>query len=198
MTIQIDPAAPGKPSHLGIFLSQFLRRPGRIVALSPSSRDLARMMTAGLGPRTGPVIELGSGTGKITEAILARGVAEADLTLFEIDPVFADLLAAHYPRAWLLRISASHVGEAGRPDRPAGAVISGLPLLSMPRGVQRDILSGAFDIMGPGGVFVQFTYGFRPPVDRALRAELGLSWTRSRRVWNNLPPARVYTFRKAG
>ncbi|WP_118134108.1 class I SAM-dependent methyltransferase [Oceanicella sp. SM1341] len=204
MTFQTDPARsnpalPASTNHLRLFLTQFLRRPGRIVALSPSSRSLARAMTVGLGPETGPVVELGSGTGKITEAILARGVAERDLTLFEIDEAFATLLERSYPRARLLRISATAVAEAATTlDRPVGAVISGLPLLSMPTAVQRDILTGAFDIMGPGGVFVQFTYGYRPPVDRAVREELGLRWTRSPRVWNNLPPARVYTFRRTG
>ncbi|HEU0222706.1 MAG TPA: methyltransferase domain-containing protein [Paracoccaceae bacterium] len=180
--------------HFGLFIGQLLQRPAKIVAISPSSRHLARVMVRELGPETGSVIELGSGTGMITEAILARGVAEERLALFEINAAFADLLARAYPRAKLMRMSAARCEEA--PLEDVGAVVSGLPLLSMPKALQLAIVGGAFRKMRPGGIFVQFTYGYRPPVDRSVREALGLSWTRSGKVWRNLPPARVYTFRQ--
>ena len=72
--------------------------------------------------------------------------------------------------------------------------MSGLPLLSMPRTGQRDIVSAAFGAMGPGGRFVQFTYGTLPPIERAVREELNLTWRTRGRVWRNLPPAQVYEF----
>jgi phosphatidylethanolamine/phosphatidyl-N-methylethanolamine N-methyltransferase len=73
-------------------------------------------------------------------------------------------------------------------------MVSGLPLLSMPLGLQRDILCGSFDRLDPGGRYVQFTYGPKPPVARPLREELDLDWTVSRKIWWNMPPARVYRF----
>jgi phosphatidylethanolamine/phosphatidyl-N-methylethanolamine N-methyltransferase len=73
-------------------------------------------------------------------------------------------------------------------------VVSGLPLLSMPLALQRDILTGTFARVRPGAPYVQFTYGPAPPVARAVRDELGLDWRVSPRIWQNLPPARVYRF----
>lgn len=181
-------------AHVGLFLGQLLLRPNRIVALSPSSRHLARMMVQEIGPGTGSVIELGSGTGVFTDALIARGVPEERIAMFEINAAFADLLARRFPKAKLMRMSAARCGEA--PLQDVGAVVSGLPLLSMPVEVQRDILTGAFRKLRPGGIYVQFTYGYKAPVTRAVREELGLTWTRSRRIWRNLPPARVYTFRR--
>ncbi|MEL6235658.1 MAG: hypothetical protein AAFR46_14735 [Pseudomonadota bacterium] len=192
------PDAKPKPKatgHIGLFLAQLVLRPNRIVALAPSSTQLSRMMARDLGPETGSVIELGSGTGKITRAILDRGVPEERIAMFEINEAFTDLLAQSFPNAHLCKISAARCDEA--PLEDVGATVSGLPLLSMPTQLQREIVGGAFRKMRPGGQFVQFTYGFRPPVDQAVREELGLRWTVSPKVWWNLPPARVYTFVKA-
>ena len=171
-----------------------LRRPGKIGAVSPSSGALARTMTSHLSPETGAVVELGGGTGRITDAILARGVAPDRLAVFEINRTFATLLHRQFPAAHVLELDATHVAEA--PLEDVGAVISGLPLLSIPTPVQRRIVEGAFRLLRPGGVFVQFTYGWRPPVDREIREALGLSWTVSPWVWRNVPPAQVYWFRR--
>jgi phosphatidylethanolamine/phosphatidyl-N-methylethanolamine N-methyltransferase len=192
-TVSDIPAGPKR--HVGLFLRQLARRPGRIVALSPSSPGLSRLMAAELGPETGSVIELGSGTGVITREILARGIPEDRIAMFEIEDAFADQLARDFPRAHLCRISAARCAEA--PLKDVGATVSGLPLLSMPTQLQREIVGGAFARMRKGGIFVQFTYGYRPPIDEPVREELGLTWTRSHRIWRNIPPARVYTFRQS-
>jgi phosphatidylethanolamine/phosphatidyl-N-methylethanolamine N-methyltransferase len=151
-------------------------------------------MTAGLTQQTGAVVELGSGTGTITEAILARGVPPERLALFETNRVFAELLQRRFAGVQVLRLDAREIEKA--PLEGVGAVISGLPLLSIPTPVQREIVEGAFRLMRPGGVFVQFTYGWRPPVDRPVREALGLEWEVSPWVWANIPPARVYAFRR--
>jgi phosphatidylethanolamine/phosphatidyl-N-methylethanolamine N-methyltransferase len=171
-----------------------LRRPGRVAAVSPSSRALAATMTCGLSPRTGSVIELGGGTGKITEAILACGIPPERLAVFETNPVFANLLRRRFPETRVLGRDAREM--AGVPLEDVGAVVSGLPLVSIPTPVQRQIVESAFENMRPGGTFIQFTYGWRPPVDREVREALGLRWTKSRIVWRNMPPARVYRFRQ--
>jgi phosphatidylethanolamine/phosphatidyl-N-methylethanolamine N-methyltransferase len=182
------------PSDLSFFLGQLLRRPHQVVALAPSSEDLARAMVAALPPGTRRVAELGAGTGKITRALLAAGIAPADLTLFELNPEFARHLRETFPGVRVLARPAQAIAAecAGGVD----AVVSGLPLLSMSDETQAAIVGGAFAVMGPAGVFVQFTYGPNPPVAEAVRQSLGLTHSRSRRVWNNLPPARVYAFRR--
>jgi len=188
--------SPGARTYRGIFLNQMLRRPGRTAAVMPSSRALARMMTRNLGPDTGAVVELGGGTGKITEAILARGVAPERLAIYETNPVFAAILRRRFPAVSVIEADARRVAETPLAD--VGAVISGLPLLSIPTPAQREIVEGAFRLMRPDGIFVQFTYGWRPPVDRPVRRALGLRWTASPWVLGNMPPARVYTFHRPG
>lgn len=182
------------PSDLALFLGQLIRRPHQVVALAPSSADLARAMAAGLGPETGPVAEFGAGTGRLTRAILDRGVAPADLTLFEMNPEFCDRLRDSFPGVRVLNEPAQQVAHRCAPG--LGAVISGLPLLSMPDAVQAEILGGAFAVLRPGGVFVQFTYGPRPPLAETVRRDLGLTAERGEKVWGNLPPARVWRYRR--
>lgn len=177
-----------------LFIGQVLRRPHQVVALAPSSRHLCAEMAAGIDPAAGPVIELGAGTGTITQAILSRGVAPENLHSIEMNPDFCALLRDRFPGVNIHQMSAGDVGQL--PVREAQAVVSGLPLLSMPLGLQRDILTGSFQCLRPGGAYVQFTYGPNPPVARSLREDMGLTWQVSRKIWWNMPPARVYRFTK--
>lgn len=171
-----------------------LRGPGRTGAVAPSSAALGRMMTRDLGPETGAVVELGGGTGRITEAILARGIAPERLAVYEMNPVFAGVLRRRFPQVTVLEADARTIAETPLAD--VGAVVSGLPFRSLPTTLQRPILEGAFQLMRPGGVFVQFTYGWRPPIIRPVCDALELSWTASRWILGNLPPARVFWYRQ--
>lgn len=182
-------------TDFGLFMGQMLRRPHEVVALAPSSRFLCAEMVAELDPDGGPVIELGAGTGNITRAILARGIRPEMLHSIEMNPEFCDRLRLRFPGVHVHAMSAGDVG--GLPVGNAQAVVSGLPLLSMPLDLQRSILTGTFRKLRPGGQYVQFTYGPKPPVARAVRDELGLEWDVSGKIWWNLPPARVYRFRQA-
>lgn len=177
-----------------LFLRQLLTKPGEVSAIAPSSRWLARAMARDLGPQTGRVVEFGPGTGRLTKGILAAGVAPRDLTLFEMNPDFVDHLRAEFPGVTVhlgaAQIATSHVLPG------VGAVISGLPLLSMPPAVCQAILQAAYDILAPDGVYVQFTYGPRPPVPPEVMEKVGFTAEAGPKVWANLPPARVYYFRK--
>jgi len=75
-------------------------------------------------------------------------------------------------------------------------VISGLPLLSLPADVVTGIVHGVFEALPRGAALVQFTYGPTPPVPKGLRENLKLVGARGRRIWLNVPPAVVWTFRK--
>ncbi|WP_439137705.1 class I SAM-dependent methyltransferase [Roseicyclus sp.] len=175
-----------------LFMGQILRRPGQVVALAPSSRALCAEMTEGLDPAKGPVIELGAGTGVITQAILDRGIAPAALHTIEMNPEFHAHLQARFPSVHHHKMSAGDVGDLDLSE--VQAVISGLPLLSMPLALQRGILGGSFAQLAQDGRYVQFTYGPKPPVARALRDEMELEWRISAKIWRNIPPARVYRF----
>jgi phosphatidylethanolamine/phosphatidyl-N-methylethanolamine N-methyltransferase len=179
-------------SDFALFMGQLARKPHQVVALAPSSRFLCAEMVAEIDPAAGPVIELGAGTGNITQAILDRGVAPETLHSIEMNPDFCDRLRARFPRLNVHQMSAGDVGDL--PVENAQAVISGLPLLSMPLALQHSILSGTFARVKSGGTYVQFTYGPKPPVARPVREDLGLTWRVSHKIWWNLPPARVYRF----
>src|SRR5512145_2917138 len=110
------------------FARAWIRAPLQIGAVLPSGGALSRLITSEIGPDTGPVIELGPGTGVFTSALLARGVQPSDLTLIEADPDFVRLLQLRFPGIRVLCADASRLAEAQLASRPAGAVVSGLPL----------------------------------------------------------------------
>ncbi len=179
------------------FFRDWMRDPLRVASVVPSGEGLAREITRQIGPQTGPVLELGPGTGVFTRALLARGVAESDLTLVELGEDFAARLALRHPQARILRLDASRLSRDEAP-RLHGATVSGLPVLSMnPRAVMR-ILSGAFALMHEGGAFYQFTYAWRCPIAPAILERLGLEAKATGHTMRNLPPAQVYRISRIG
>lgn len=172
-----------------------MQNPKQISAISPSSRFLAHAMAEGLGPRTGRVVEFGPGTGCLTRAILGAGVAPEDLSLFELDGHFAGHLQSLFPGVAVYHMGAERADEVVAPG--VGAVVSGLPLLSMPAPVREAIVGAAFRVLDPGAPFIQFTYGPKPPLPPESLEKLGLRFEPGRKVWLNMPPARVYRFYRA-
>ena len=82
------------------FIRTWIGKPLSTGAVMPSSKALARTMARYVNPAaTGPVIELGPGTGPVTEAMVERGVDPARLILVEFNPDFCRLLRTRYPRA---------------------------------------------------------------------------------------------------
>lgn len=177
-----------------LFFRQLISNPREISAISPSSPWLARAMTEGLGPHSGPVAEFGPGTGRLTEAILARGVVPHDLTLFEMNGDFARHLHNRFPGVHLHHGPAQDAAKVMK--ALASAVISGLPLLAMPLVLRESIVAAAFAVLAPGGAMVQFTYGPTPPLPPESLARLGLRVSTGAKVWRNLPPARIFRFHR--
>jgi phospholipid N-methyltransferase len=178
------------------FLSFFLAwasAPRRVGAISPSGNALAELITSEIDPASGPVIELGPGTGAFTYKLLKRGVRQQDLTLIEYGSDFTRLLELRFPGARVLWMDAGRLANSGLFEgAPVGAVISGLPLLNMSTRKVINILGGAFSYLKPGGAFYQFTYGLSCPVPRPVLDRLGLKATLLDRALTNVPPAAVY------
>jgi len=190
--------------HAGtaLFLKRWLRRPLAMGAVVPSGRllaeALARTTLSVIQGREGHVIELGAGTGEVTKALLAAGIAGGRLALVERDPELAAFLRRHFRAPQIIEGDAKRLSRllaAHRIDKVA-AVVSGLPLLSLPAAVVNGIVHGVFEALPRGAALVQFTYGPSPPVPRSLRASLRLVGARGRRIWRNVPPAVVWTFRR--
>ena len=129
------------------FLRTWLRNPLRVGAVAPSGSALARLITADIDAGRGPVIELGPGTGVFTHALLTRGVPAHRLALVEADPEFAGKLARRFPQARVLSMDAAQLGGTASlfdDGERASAVVSGLPLLSMPKDKVWAIVDGVF------------------------------------------------------
>lgn len=181
------------------FFKSWLDNPTIAGAVSPSGRYLARMMARYVDPlSTGPIVELGPGTGAITEALLRRGVARERLCLVEYDPGFCKLLGRRFPGVLIVRGDAYNLVESLRPvlDVPAAAIVSSLPLLMKPEPARLALLAEAFDLLAPDGCFIQFTYGPLSPMPRDKRAGPAFHAEVSPPVWLNLPPARVWVYRR--
>lgn len=184
------------------FLRHWLRNPVQTAAIAPSSPELAAAVVGELPQGTRRVVELGGGTGAITQALLDAGIAPADLLVLELNPGLHAQLAARFPQANVLRGDALYTAElatqCGYLDQgPADAVVSGLGLLAMSRESQSAILQSAFACLAPDGVMVQFTYGPVSPVSEVLLLELGFAARRGEFVLRNVPPATVWTIRRS-
>jgi phospholipid N-methyltransferase len=175
------------------FLRAWANHPLRVASITPSGMALSRLITRDITTETGPVIELGPGTGVFTYALLERGVAERDLALVEFGSDFARLLEMRFPEARVRQMDAARLREAALfRTATVGAVISGLPVFSMPPRKVIGILTGAFGYLRPGGAFYQITYGPRCPIPKAILDRLGLKATRVGSTLRNVPPAAVY------
>lgn len=184
--------------HLAFF-GLWLRRPLRVGAVVPSGGALARAMAACVDVKApGAVIELGGGTGSVTRRLLEAGVPARELFVIEREPALARMVAANHPQVHVLEADARMLPQVLREAGVAKvkAVVSSLPLLSMDGHDQRLILGGSFEVMDPGGPFVQFTYGPASPISAEVRADVGIDGKRVRWVLPNVPPAAVWVYRR--
>ena len=178
------------------FLRSWIDKPLHMGAVMPSGKALARTMAQYVdNDATGPVIELGPGTGAITTALVAHGIDQKRLVLVEFNPTFCALLRERYPQATVVQGDAYTLRDTlwDVLKEPASAVVSGLPLVTKPMLTRLKLIRDAFATLAPSAPFVQFTYSVAPPIPKSLP---GVSTEASERIWMNLPPARVWVYRK--
>jgi phospholipid N-methyltransferase len=176
----------------GLFLHEWLAGPGSVGSIWPSSRELARCMAARVPPRgDGLVVELGAGTGVVTQALLDRGVSVDRLRVVERSPAFVQHLRKRFPAVPVIQGDATALDGLLPVGIPVDAVVSSLPLRSLVAGDVRAIEDQWCDLVRPGGLLVQFTYALngRSPDLADCFAQCGREF-----VWANLPPAKIMTF----
>jgi phosphatidylethanolamine/phosphatidyl-N-methylethanolamine N-methyltransferase len=178
------------------FLRSWIEKPLSTGAVMPSGRLLARAMARLVDTQVnGPIVELGPGTGPVTEALVEHGVDPARLVLVEFNPVFCRMLRSRYPGATVVQGDAYRLkhllGSLLR--EPAAAVVSGLPLFTKPLRTRLRLISDAFGLLLPSAPFIQFTYAVVSPIPRNLP---GVHARSTERIWRNLPPAQVWVYRK--
>ena len=196
---------PGGADRFGLadsarFLKALIVEPRLTGAVAPSGRVLARAMAAAAGPPPhGLIVELGPGTGPVTRSLIETGVARERLALVEYDPGFCRLLRERFAPAMIIQGDAYDLPRtlAELAGQPIGAVVSSLPLLNQPPERREKLIGDAFALMGPSGLFVQFTYGLQSPIPPEVCADRYVA-VRSRPILLNLPPARVWTYRLEG
>jgi len=178
------------------FLKNWLGNPLRTGAVAPSGPQLAALMASLLdSDLPGPVIELGPGTGVVTSAILARGIGADRLVSIEYNPDFCSLLRERFPGVTFVQGDAYAIGKtlAGIAEAPLAGVVSSLPLFTRPPAERLALINEALDLLAPGAPFIQFSYALVPPVPAGAG---DFEITRSNWVLRNLPPARVWTYRR--
>lgn len=177
------------------FLRALITRPKNVGAVAPSSRMLARAIADEADPaRPGPVLELGPGTGVITQALLERGIVPERLTAIEYDPDFAQRIAARFPGVQVIRGDAFDLPRTLGPRQSErfSAIVSGIPLLNFPVARRRAYVDALMQRLLPGAPLIQFSYGMHAPSP----APHGHSVSCTAMIWANLPPARVWVYRK--
>jgi phosphatidylethanolamine/phosphatidyl-N-methylethanolamine N-methyltransferase len=185
------------------FIRQWIENPRLIGAVSPSGPALAKRMASFVEvDRDGPIVELGPGTGPVTQALLARGVPASRLLLVEYEPRFCRMLGERYPGVRIVQGDAYGLKKTleGKIDGQVATVVSSLPLLVRPERDRVELLHQAFELMGDDGLFIQFTYGLtKSPMPLHAHGVSGYYVGKgSTPILMNIPPARVWRYRKAG
>lgn len=186
------------------FFAEFVKKPGVVGAVVPSSGSLARKMVEWIDwPSARTVIEYGPGTGVFTQRIRERLHPKGTLLAIEINPQFASSLSHRYPDVRVCQDSVQNVEAVCRREgiTHVDAIVCGLPWALLGEEDQADILRGTMAVLKPGGEFATFAYlqGLVLPAARRFRRKLRQHFSRierSRTAWTNFPPARVYRCRK--
>ncbi|SFK75280.1 Phospholipid N-methyltransferase [Streptosporangium canum] len=187
-----------------LFLGQWMRSPGTVGAVAPSSRRLAETVTTPVPRRGDPVIvELGPGTGAFTAEIQRRLGGRGHHMAVEINPRLADFLAARHPKVDVVVDDAARLPQLleDRGFHKADAIVSGLPWAAFSEETQTRLMDAVTAIMDPNTAFTTFAYSFAkrlPPAQRFRQRLLDTfeEVVVGRTVWGNLPPAFVYHARR--
>lgn len=182
-----------------LMLCKYVASPRRTGAVCPSSKYLARKMVAGIGlspSESKVVVELGSGTGAITSALVASGYdTESRLYCIEFDSKLCSILEQKFPKANILNGSAENIRKlVGDDNANINVIVSGLPLVSLPKECVDNIIAEVEQTLPSGGRFIQFTYNLtRKPESLGFTKmrHIGVSY-----VILNIPPARIDIFEK--
>ena len=175
----------------GDFLLGAFRSPKGVSAFTPSSPSLARAIAGEVDiGREGLIVELGPGTGAITNALLARGIAPKRLLLVERDCEFVAVLRRLYPTLDVRWGDALRLEDFLTPTCRVSAVVSGLPILHLSPQARHALVNRSLAHQDAGGLFIQLSYGWQPPVP--VEAHVSIA---KKTVWSNFPPAHIWTYR---
>jgi phosphatidylethanolamine/phosphatidyl-N-methylethanolamine N-methyltransferase len=179
-----------------LFFRQWLRSPKSMGSVLPSSRVLARAIAAEIAWQPGQyVVELGGGTGAITQGLIERGIPRDRIIVIELDGSLYTYLKDRLTGCTVIQGDATRLDEilARHEVGEVGTVLSGLPMVGMPEAFQRAIIEQSFKAMKPGSFMLQYSYS---PIAPVPAAKLGITAKIARYVLWNFPPAAVWRYTK--
>ena len=178
-----------------LFFRQWLRSPKSMGSIIPSSMALARAVTSAVAWEPGQtVVELGAGTGAISQGLLEKGMPSEALMMIELDEQLYDYLRNRFPGVRVVHGDATKLADivADQGIDPVSTVVSGLPMVNMPFDFQKAIIGESFKSLKPGGFMLQYSYS---PLSPIPAKKLGVKAEIVRFVLRNVPPATVWRFR---
>lgn len=178
------------------FLKGWLQEPGQVGSVKPTGKATARAMASYVPVDSDlPVLELGPGTGVVTDALLKRGVAPEKIVSIEYSTNFFEYLTRTYPKVNFIQGDAFQVKSLleDKPWQKFSTVIGAIPLLNVPKPKRAELIEACLELMPPGGAFVQITYGMRPPTPGVSGS---YSVEATERILKNIPPAKLFIYRK--
>lgn len=180
-----------------VFLKSWIRSPRAVGAIAPSSKSLARAVMRQIDPlHPGWIIELGAGTGAMTEALLEQGVSPLRLLVIERSSDLSDILKGRFPDLKIVTDDAANLKDILERYKvtEVHTIVSSLPLLSLKARVRKAVLAQIADILGTTGIFVQYSYRHTSPISRDQLKRYQLSAKRVGFIWFNIPPASVWRY----
>jgi phosphatidylethanolamine/phosphatidyl-N-methylethanolamine N-methyltransferase len=180
------------------FIKGLVSQPRSVGAIVPTSVYMARRMASVANAASGlPVLELGPGTGVVTRALIRSGISPRKIVAIEYSSHFARHLRADFPDITLIEGDAFRLEAAlaGCGFNRFDCVISGLPLLNFGVRQRISLVEDCLRRIPPGRPMIQFSYGPVSPVPEARGhytvEHFGLEI-------RNIPPARMWIYRRAG
>ena len=178
-----------------LFFRQWLRSPKSMGSITPSSMVLARAVTNAVAWEPGQtVVELGAGTGAISQGLLEKGMPSEALMMIELDESLYDYLRNRFPGVRVVHGDATKLADivAEQDVASVSTVVSGLPMVNMPFAFKKSIIDESAKALKPGGFMLQYSYSPLCPIPAK---KLGVKAELVRFVLRNLPPATVWRFR---
>ncbi|MGG3306588.1 class I SAM-dependent methyltransferase [Paenibacillus sp. 2KB_20] len=179
-----------------LFFYKFLRSPGQIGSVTPSSKFLARTMINSVPwDEVNNVAELGAGTGAITKYIQTVANSNTRVLLFEKDPTLYRELKFQYTE-YLCYRDACRLQNVMSQEKmeQLDCVISGLPFFNFPQDMRNKLLDQVIGSLRNGGLFIAFQYSYQMKKQLSERLQI----EEIKFVPLNVPPAFVYVCRKRG
>ena len=180
-----------------MLISNFIRKPGEIGAIAPSSKFLTKEIVGSIDFKTSKrIVELGPGLGTFTKAILKKSGPDAGIFCFEVNKKFCTYLGKHIndKRLIIINDGAEKISSSLKKFniKKADCIVSGLPFRNFSEPKKRKILKEIKNSLSDEGAFVLFQY--TNGLGSLLESYFGSVGRKF--VALNVPPAFVYRCRK--